>query len=133
MIERWPPSGGHLPARDLTRHQVRASQPWRHGARDGGISCTRAKDMSEQKKVFTHVIRERWCKGCGICVAYCPKKVLGLRDAKVVAERPEDCIGCKACELRCPDFAIEIHEAGAEAKGNHSEPDYALPPEAHHA
>ena len=89
--------------------------------------------MSEQKKVFTHVIRERWCKGCGICVAFCPKKVLALHDGKVVAERPEDCIGCKMCELRCPDFAIEIHEAGAEKKQEQAEIDYSLPPEAHNA
>ena len=41
--------------------------------------------MSEGKKHFSHVIRENWCKGCGICVAYCPKKVLDLKAGKVVA------------------------------------------------
>ena len=89
--------------------------------------------MSEQKKVFSHVIRTRWCKGCGICVAFCPKKVLALHDGKVAAERPEDCIGCRMCELRCPDFAIEIHEAGVEKKQEADEVDYSLPPEAHNA
>jgi 2-oxoglutarate ferredoxin oxidoreductase subunit delta len=89
--------------------------------------------MSEQKKAYFHVIREKWCKGCGICVAYCPKKVLGLRDGKVVAERPEDCIGCKMCEFRCPDFAIEIHEAKDNNKPESTQVDYALPPEAHDA
>ena len=35
------------------------------------------------------------CKGCGICVAFCPKKVLGLSElGKVVIENPDDCIAC---------------------------------------
>jgi 2-oxoglutarate ferredoxin oxidoreductase subunit delta len=56
-----------------------------------------------------HLINRDWCKGCGICVAFCPKNVLELdRDEKVFAARPEDCICCKQCELRCPDLAIEI-------------------------
>ena len=51
----------------------------------------------------------RWCKGCGICVHFCPKKVLELDEfEKVAAARPQDCICCKLCELRCPDLAIEV-------------------------
>ena len=90
--------------------------------------------MSEGKKHFSHVIRENWCKGCGICVAYCPKKVLDLKAGKVVAARWVDCIGCRMCELRCPDFAIEIHERDKanEVTRDSSCVDYALPPEANH-
>ncbi len=54
-------------------------------------------------------IDKSWCKGCGICVHFCPKQVLELgSDEKAVAARPEDCIACMLCELRCPDLAIEI-------------------------
>jgi 2-oxoglutarate ferredoxin oxidoreductase subunit delta len=69
------------------------------------------------KKSFTFTIREKWCKGCGICVAYCPKQVLVLKDGKVFPERRELCIGCRMCEFRCPDFAIEVRaEAAAGAE-----------------
>ncbi|MGB5824422.1 MAG: 4Fe-4S binding protein [Proteocatella sp.] len=56
------------------------------------------------------VIDKNWCKGCGICVAFCPKKVLGLVNGKIEIERQEDCIKCGQCELRCPDYAIYLEE-----------------------
>lgn len=62
-----------------------------------------------KKKLKEHLINRDWCKGCGICVALCPKKVLELdREEKVIAARPADCICCRMCEIRCPDLAIEI-------------------------
>ncbi len=64
---------------------------------------------TEKKRTITHQIDTEWCKGCGICVHFCPKDVLELdRKGKVQAVRPEDCIACMLCELRCPDLAIQI-------------------------
>lgn len=58
-----------------------------------------------------HLINRGWCKGCGICVEFCPKSVLELDGMhKAVVARPQDCICCLMCELRCPDIAIEIVE-----------------------
>ncbi|MEJ2724076.1 MAG: ferredoxin family protein [Deltaproteobacteria bacterium] len=57
-------------------------------------------------------INREWCKGCGICVAFCSKGVLELDDHdKAVVKRLEDCNACGLCELRCPDMAIEITTA----------------------
>jgi len=62
-----------------------------------------------KKKLKELVINRDWCKGCGICVAFCPKKVLELDNGeKACVVRSEDCICCGLCELRCPDLAIEV-------------------------
>jgi 2-oxoglutarate ferredoxin oxidoreductase subunit delta len=62
-----------------------------------------------KKKLKELAINREWCKGCGICVAFCPKKVLEL-DSKdeVTTVRPEDCICCGLWEIRCPDLAIDV-------------------------
>lgn len=62
-----------------------------------------------RKKLKEIVINRDWCKGCGICVKFCPTEVLELdRQEKSIVVRPEDCICCRMCELRCPDLAIEV-------------------------
>ncbi len=62
-----------------------------------------------KQKLKKLVIKKDWCKGCGICVQFCPKQVLELNThERAVAARPEDCICCRLCELRCPDLAIEV-------------------------
>ncbi len=62
-------------------------------------------------------IDQEICKGCEICVHYCPKNVLemaadvnkrGFNYSSVV--RPEDCIQCKLCEKMCPDLAIYVEK-----------------------
>jgi 2-oxoglutarate ferredoxin oxidoreductase subunit delta len=62
-----------------------------------------------QKSEVKLVINAEWCKGCGICVAFCPKQVLKLnRKEKAEAARIEACTACRMCERRCPDLAIEV-------------------------
>ncbi len=64
--------------------------------------------MEPPKKVE---INRDWCKGCGICEAFCPKKALAMDDQdKACWAEPEKCINCGLCELRCPDLAIRLEE-----------------------
>ena len=53
-------------------------------------------------------IIENYCKGCHICVEFCPKQVLEMKGFVVAVKNQEACIKCMQCELRCPDFAIKV-------------------------
>lgn len=54
------------------------------------------------------IVKKGWCKGCGICAAFCPKGVLEMKEGKVEIVNMDACIECGLCELRCPDFAIYL-------------------------
>ena len=76
----------------------------------GVVNHSQARtEMSKKKKLKKHVINREWCKGCGICIAVCPKNVLELdKKDKAVAARKQDCIACQLCEQICPDLAITV-------------------------
>jgi 2-oxoglutarate ferredoxin oxidoreductase subunit delta len=59
-----------------------------------------------------HLIENR-CKGCSMCVEYCPRQVLKMSDKfnrrgyhVPTVDRPSECVGCRFCEEICPEFAI---------------------------
>jgi 2-oxoglutarate ferredoxin oxidoreductase subunit delta len=56
-----------------------------------------------------------WCKGCGLCVEFCPADVLEQGpDGRVTVAHPEKCTACRWCELHCPDFAIFVADVRPE-------------------
>lgn len=58
-------------------------------------------------------IRAEWCKGCGICVALCPRQVLALDErGKVQLVAEEACTACRICEVHCPDFVLSVVRGG---------------------
>ena len=65
--------------------------------------------MTVGTRRFTVVVDENWCKGCEICVAFCPKNVLTMNRDKAKVENPDACTGCQLCEIYCPDFAIAVN------------------------
>lgn len=57
------------------------------------------------------IILDEWCKGCGICVEFCPTKSIKLNDhmkARLINE--DSCRSCGLCEYLCPDLAIIVTE-----------------------
>jgi 2-oxoglutarate ferredoxin oxidoreductase subunit delta len=72
-------------------------------------------------KGHKHTIIRQFCKGCRICVEFCPTGTLDLDDRfKVKVAHPENCIACRMCEYRCPDMAIFV-EKGTAKQGKKSE------------
>ena len=69
------------------------------------------------KRNFKLLFNKDKCKGCELCISFCPKKILAL-DETVNAKgyRPAGitdqaaCIGCQSCAMMCPDLCITILE-----------------------
>ena len=55
------------------------------------------------------------CKGCGLCVAVCPKGnvVISATSNKngyfPAISTNSDCAGCAVCAIICPDAVIEVY------------------------
>ena len=55
------------------------------------------------------------CKGCGLCVAVCPKRIIVIskksnKHGYFPAETDNrECTGCAACAVVCPDAVIEVY------------------------
>jgi 2-oxoglutarate ferredoxin oxidoreductase subunit delta len=58
------------------------------------------------------------CKGCGLCVDACPKKILGMSKGVLNSKgfHPAEaldqasCVGCAFCGLMCPDACITVEK-----------------------
>jgi 2-oxoglutarate ferredoxin oxidoreductase subunit delta len=78
------------------------------------------REMSQKKKRATVKDKKTlpnvsffpaWCKRCGNCVEFCPRKTLEKDEwGYPYVARPDDCISCHLCEKLCPDFAITVGE-----------------------
>ena len=60
-------------------------------------------------------VNRQWCKSCGICIAFCPKKALIAGPDGKPDWKPEACSLCGLCERYCPDLAIELREEPEES------------------
>ncbi len=87
----------------------------------------------KRKKGFEHIeINANLCKGCDICIEFCPTDVfeksgkLNRRGYYLpVVARVEDCTGCRLCDLLCPELAIVIMDeqvsGNVKAKAGHDD------------
>ncbi len=50
-----------------------------------------------------------WCKGCGICIEFCPQSVFETdSQGRPIVAHPERCTACHWCDMHCPDMAITV-------------------------
>jgi 2-oxoglutarate ferredoxin oxidoreductase subunit delta len=77
---------------------------WRTPLDQGKVHPTRRQEL---------VILQERCKGCGFCIAFCPRGVLefsadfnkkGYHFPSVIDN--SKCANCRFCQDLCPEFAI---------------------------
>ena len=61
-------------------------------------------------------IDQELCKGCQLCISFCPSEVICLaQNLNTAGYQPAvfngngKCTGCAICALVCPEVAIEVY------------------------
>ena len=61
-------------------------------------------------------IDQELCKGCQICISFCPKDAISASDKlnasgylTVFLNDNGQCTGCAICALVCPEVVIEVY------------------------
>ncbi len=82
--------------------KTKETSPETKAKEETGDKKKKEKREGPPLKIFYH-----WCKGCNICIAFCPQKVFEPdRDGKPIIAHPDECTQCAFCWLHCPDLAI---------------------------
>lgn len=69
----------------------------------------RADPVRYAQGTMALLVYRDYCKGCNICVADCPEKILALDQHHIaVVTDIGRCVFCGICAVRCPDFALAI-------------------------
>jgi 2-oxoglutarate ferredoxin oxidoreductase subunit delta len=80
------------------------------GKKAAAVKSSRKKPV-KKKKHFDVSFYHDWCKACGICMAFCPQKIIEAdKNGKPGIVKSDKCVGCRFCEIHCPDFAITVSE-----------------------
>ena len=62
------------------------------------------------------IIETDKCKGCALCIPYCPVHILELDTSTtnkkgytpLIVNDPDKCIACSFCAMMCPDSVITV-------------------------
>jgi 2-oxoglutarate ferredoxin oxidoreductase subunit delta len=62
-------------------------------------------------------VDEEYCKGCGLCINFCPQKLIRTANhisksgyhAAELCDPANKCTGCAVCAMVCPDVAITVY------------------------
>ncbi len=71
--------------------------------------------MKKKKKGYIEIDQEL-CKGCEICMFFCPKEMIAPADKlncngylPAAFKDNGKCTGCAICALVCPEVVIEVY------------------------
>jgi 2-oxoglutarate ferredoxin oxidoreductase subunit delta len=86
-----------------------------------GLSCVNImpdKDTTAKQIKGSITISSELCKGCELCISFCPKGAISQSDKLNAAgyqsalfNNNSECTGCAICALVCPEVAIEVYRA----------------------
>jgi len=65
------------------------------------------------------IVDEHYCKGCGLCIAVCPREIIVLDPDKITDKGyhpamltdEAQCTACANCALICPEVAITVERS----------------------
>ncbi|MFW9929201.1 MAG: ferredoxin family protein [Candidatus Thorarchaeota archaeon] len=77
------------------------------------------KEITKESTIIK--IIQNQCKGCELCVEFCPETILAMGDELntksyhypyVIESKNDECSQCRLCERICPDLAIFLADNG---------------------
>lgn len=102
------PANNNIPLAELNAGQKITLEA--HARLGTGKEHAKWQPVSACTVTFEPVItidQER-CKASAACIASCPRKVLAMKDKKLIVTSLWDCSMCKMCEEVCPNGAIKV-------------------------
>ena len=79
--------------------------------------------MAKKTKRGKIIINRERCKGCHMCIEFCPNDSIEVDESlnkkgyspacykEKVSEGEKGCVGCTMCAIVCPEVAIEVYRA----------------------
>jgi 2-oxoglutarate ferredoxin oxidoreductase subunit delta len=84
-----------------------------------GLGIDISRSMIVEQSIDIYLQR---CKGCGLCVEFCPKHIIELSpDLNSIGYHPaslmdaEKCTACALCALMCPEGGISVYRKRRKA------------------
>ena len=81
----------------------------------GGEACFPGPARKEVRTLIKVTIDQERCKGCGLCIDACPRKLIALADFvnqkgyhPAQCTDQQTCISCAFCARMCPDSCIRV-------------------------
>lgn len=82
---------------------------------DSDSQTENGRGARPQKSRGRVILFDAWCKGCGLCIEFCPRGVFEANgQGKPMVVRPERCTACHWCDTHCPDMAITVQRLEPE-------------------